>query len=106
MNEMTNTAQIERLKKLLQPDVVMDLGVRVRGPLDLLQLRGQVEQWQQARAAQTPAVERVIAFKPETWEQLNGLAAQLAAPGAVVTPAQLATWLVESSLAGLTNGQR
>jgi hypothetical protein len=91
---------------LLQPDVVMDLGVRVRGPIDLLQLREQVEQLQHARAAQPPLVECVIAFKPETWEQLNGLAAQLTTPAATMTPAQLVTLLVESSLAGLTNGQR
>ena len=107
---MTNTAQIERLKTLLQPDVVAELGLGVRGPVDLLQLREQVEQWRRSRgeqaAAPPPVIERVIAFKPETWEQLNGLAAQLAAPDAAVTPAQLAAWLVESGLAGLTNSQR
>ena len=77
---MSNTAQIERMKTLLQPDVVAELGARVRGPVDLLQLREQLEQWRWLRgeeaAAPAPVVERVIAFKPETWEQLNGLAAQ------------------------------
>ncbi len=107
---MSNTAQIERLKTLLQPDVVAELGARVRGPLDLLQLREQMEQWRRSRGEQVtasaPVVERVIAFKPETWERLNGLAAQLASPDVSVTPAQLAAWLIESGLAGLTDGQR
>ena len=107
---MSNTAQIERMKTLLQPDVVAEWGRRVCGPVDLLQLREQMEQGRRSRGEQAtvpaPVVERVIAFKPETWEQLNGLAAQLAAPHAAVTPAQLAAWLVESGLAGLTDSQR
>jgi hypothetical protein len=48
----------------------------------------------------------MIGFKPETWERLDRLAAQLAAPEAAVTPAQLAAWLVESGLAGLTDSHR
>ena len=83
--------------------------MRVRGPVDLLQLREQIEQWRCLRveqvAAAAPVVERVIAFKPETWEQLNGLAAQLASSDVSVTPAQLAAWLVESGLAGLADSQ-
>ena len=105
---MSNTAQIERMKTLLQPEVVTEWGLRVRGPVDLLQLREQMEQGRRSRSEQVtaPVVERVIAFRPETWEQLNGLAAQLAAPHAAVTAAQLAAWLVESGLAGLTDSQR
>jgi hypothetical protein len=38
VSEMFNTAQIERLKTLLQPDVVAELGLLARGPVDLLQL--------------------------------------------------------------------
>jgi hypothetical protein len=106
---MSNTAQIERLKTLLQPDVVAELGLLVRGPVDLQQLREQMEQGRRSRgeqaAAPAPVVERVIAFKPETWERLNRLAAQLAAPEAAVTPTQLAAWLVETGLAGLTDSQ-
>lgn len=49
MNAMSDATQTERLKKLLQPDVVAELGARVRGPLDLLQLREQVEQWRRSR---------------------------------------------------------
>jgi hypothetical protein len=106
---MTNATQTERLKALLQPDVVAELGLLARGPVDLLQLREQVEQWRRSRseqvAAPAPVVERVIALKPETWERLDRLAAQLAAPEAAVTPTQLAAWLVETGLAGLTDSQ-
>lgn len=107
---MANATQTERLKALLQPDVVAELGVRVRGPVDLLQLREQVEEWRRSRDAQAaapaPVIERMITFELDTWEQLDRLAAQLAAPEAAVTPAQLAAWLVKSGLAGLTDSQR
>lgn len=46
---MSNATQTERLKALLQPDAVAELGAWVRGPVDLLQLREQVEQWRRSR---------------------------------------------------------
>jgi hypothetical protein len=95
--------QTERLKRLLQPDVVLELGKLVSGPLDLLHLKEQLDRRRQSQgdtlAVAEPTIERLIQFKPETWEALNQLAEQLEAQGACVTPAQVAALLIESSLA-------
>ncbi len=105
---MSSTAQIEHLKKLLQPDIVVELGKLVSGPLDLLHLKGQVDQRRLSQgeppAASEPPIEHLIPFKSETWEALNQLAEQLRAQGACATPAQVAALLVESSLAQLRSG--
>jgi hypothetical protein len=67
---MTNTIQTDRLKKLLQPDVVIELGEMVSGPLDLLQLKEHLDQGRSSQTGQSttlePTVERRIQFKPET----------------------------------------
>lgn len=107
---MSNTTQTNHLKTLLQPDILIELGAKVSGPLDLLQLRDRLERWRlsqngDSRSSQ-PTVEYLIQFKPETWEALNRLAEQLGARGTCVTPTEVAMLLVECSLAQIRSDAR
>ena len=94
--------QTDHLKELLRPDVVIESGAMVSGPLDLLQLKDRFERSRQSRndesATPEPTVERLIKFKAETWDALNRLAEQLEAQGTCVTPAEVAKLLVESTI--------
>lgn len=94
--------QTDHLKELLRPDVVIESGAMVSGPLDLLQLKDRFERSRQSQndesATSEPTVERLIKFKAETWDALNRLAEQLEAQGTCVTPAELAKLLVESTI--------
>ncbi len=94
--------QTDHLKELLRPDVVIESGAMVSGPLDLLQLKDRFERSRQSQndesATSEPTVERLIKFKAETWDALNRLAEQLEAQGTCVTPAEVAKLLVESTI--------
>src|SRR5216684_8564159 len=94
--------QTDHLKELLRPDVVIESGAMVSGPLDLLQLRDRFERSRQSQngesATSEPTVERLIKFKAETWDALNRLAEQLEAQGTCVTPAEVAKLLVELNI--------
>lgn len=94
--------QTDHLKELLRPDVVIESGAMVSGPLDLLQLRDRLERSRQSQngesATAEPTVERLIKFKAETWDALNRLAEQLEAQGTCVTPGEVAKLLVESTI--------
>ena len=99
---MSKETQTEHLKELVRPDVVIELGAMVSGPLDLLRLKDRLEQsrlFQNGESTTSePTVERLIKFKAETWEALNRLAEQLEARGTCVTPAEVAKLLVESTI--------
>ena len=98
---MSTETQTDHLKKLLRPDVVIELEAMVSGPLDLLQLKDRLERShlsQNGESTSEPTVERLIKFKAETWEALNRLAEQLEAQGTCVTPAEVAKLLVESTI--------
>lgn len=99
---MSKETQADHLKEVLRPDVVIDLGALVAGPLDLLQLKDRIERSRLSQNGEStpsePTVERLIKFKAETWEALNRLAEQLEAQGTCVTPAEVAKLLVESTI--------
>jgi hypothetical protein len=110
VNIVSNTTQTDHLEKLLQPDILIELGGTVSGPLDLLELKNRVDESRLSQngdsATSQPTVEYMIQFKPETWETLNRLAERLEARGASVTPAEVATLLVEYSVAQITRDAR
>ena len=107
---MSNRTQTDHLEELLQPDILIDLGAMISGPLDLLQLKERLDRWRQHQnvdfRTSEPTVERMIQFKPETWEALSRLADDLEERGASVTAAEVATLLIESSLAQVQNEAR
>ncbi|PYS62534.1 MAG: hypothetical protein DMF74_12915 [Acidobacteria bacterium] len=99
---MSDRTQIDHLEGLLQPDILIELGASVSGPLDLLQLRDCLEERHLsedgASGQSEPTIERSIQFKAETWRALSRLADQLEERGTPVTPAEVATFLVEKGL--------
>jgi hypothetical protein len=107
---LSNTTQTDHLETILQPDILIELGAMVSGPLDLLQLKDRLDRWRPSRnggsTSSLPTVEYLIQFKPETWEALNRLAEQLESRGTSVTPAEVATLLVECSLAQIGSDAR
>ena len=78
---MSDRTQIDHLEGLLQPDILIELGASVSGPLDLLQLRDCLEERHLsedgASGQSEPTIERSIQFKAETWRALSRLADQL-----------------------------
>ena len=107
---MSNRTQTDHLERLLQPDILIELGAIISGPLDLLQLKDRLARWRLSQnghpRTSEPTVERMIQFKPETWEALSRLANDLEERGASVTAAEVATLLIESSLAQIQNEAR
>ena len=57
---MSKTEQTHRLKELLKPDVVIDLDRKVATPIDLLQIRAQLERLSSVSEIEA-VVDRVIA---------------------------------------------
>ena|SRR2546425_7903328 len=107
---MSNRTQTDHLEKLLQPDILIDLGGMISGPLDLLQLEDRLARWRLSQSGHSrtsePTVECMIQFKPETWEALSRLADDLEERGASVTAAEVATLLIESGLAQIQSDAR
>ena len=107
---MSDPRQTNRFEKLLQPDTLIDLGGSVSGPLDLLQLKDRLARWRLSQNGHSrtsePTVERMIQFKPETWEALSRLADDLEEQEASVTAAEVATLLIEGGLAQIQNEAR
>jgi|SRR5712691_2806118 len=104
---MSNRTQTDHLERLLQPDILIELGAIISGPLDLLQLKDRLARWRLSQNGHSrtsePTVEHMIQFKPETWQALSRLADDLEERGASVTPAEVATLLIESGLAQIQN---
>lgn len=67
---MSDPRQTNRFEKLLQPDILSDLGAMISGPLDLLQLKDRLARWRLSQDGHSrisePTVERMIQIKPET----------------------------------------
>ena len=107
---MSANTQTDYLKRLWRPDILIELEAKVSGPLDLLQLRNRLDRLRLSKSLDSTspesAVEYLIQFKPQTWEALNRLAEQLGAEGACVTPADVATLLIECSLAQMEGNAR
>ena len=107
---MSNRTQTDHLERLLQPDILIELGVMISAPLDLLQLKDRLARWRLSQNGHSrtsePTVEHMIQFKPETWEALSRLADDLEERGASVTAAEVATLLIESGLAQIQNEAR
>lgn len=76
-----------------------------RGPLDLLQLRAEVERRLKSSGGRPTdpdwTMTRVVRFQPSRWEELEQLAATLSQEGRTVSPSQLAAMLVERGLVEL-----
>jgi hypothetical protein len=76
-----------------------------RGPLDLLQLRVEVERRLKSSGGRPTdpdwTMTRVVRFQPSRWEELEQLAATLSQEGRTVSPSQLAAMLVERGLVEL-----
>jgi len=76
-----------------------------RGPLDLLQLRVEVERRLKSSGGRPTdpdwTMMRVVRFQPSRWEELEQLAATLSREGRTVSPSQLAAMLVERGLVEL-----
>lgn len=92
----------ERVKSLLQPDVMISLNQTMAGPLDLLRLREALAERLRSSAdqpsVQEGAIQRMVRFKPETWAALNEMAGRFQAEGASTSPTRLAEWLIEAEL--------
>jgi hypothetical protein len=77
-----------------------------RGPLDLLQLRVEVERRLKSSGGRPTDPEwklsRVVRFKPSRWTQLEELAAMLSQQGSTVSSSQLAAMLIERGLSELS----
>jgi hypothetical protein len=91
----------ERIKGLLQPDVVIPLNQTVAGPLDLLWLREALAERLRPPATSEGSVQRMVRFKLETWAALTEMAERLQAEGTSASPTRLAALLVEAGLAQL-----
>jgi hypothetical protein len=76
-----------------------------RGPLDLLQLRVEVERRLKSSGGRPTDPEwtmtRAVRFQPSRWQELEQLAATLSQEGSTVSPSQLAAMLVERGLVEL-----
>ncbi|MBL8680121.1 MAG: hypothetical protein JNK05_13180 [Myxococcales bacterium] len=92
-------------KALGSSRVVSVPGTPSKGPLDLLQLRVEVEQRIKSTGGRPTdpdwTMTRVVRFQPSRWEELEQLAATLSQEGKSVSPSQIAAMLVERGLAEL-----
>lgn len=91
-----------RIGRALGSDRVVDLGdLQSGGPLDLLQLRAQVDLLQSP-----PTVECHLAVSETSWRALEALVAELRSEGQEVSPAQLARLLLEHGVDALRASRR
>lgn len=106
---MSDTTQTHHLKELLQPDILIELGARVSGPVDLLQLKDWLDRWRLSEDGHSKTdertVERLIQFKAQTWEALSRLADQLESQGTCVTPSEVAILLIEYTVAEIASNE-
>lgn len=96
----------ERVAKALGAERSIPLdGLPSQGPLDLLQLRAELERRLRSSGGRPtdPAwsVRRLIPFKEEGWRELEQLAARCRLGGQSVSPSQLAALLIERGLRDL-----
>lgn len=101
-----DSPEAEKIAEALGAERVVALeGLPSQGPLDLLELRTEVESRLRSTGGRPtdPSwdVRRLIPFRREGWDRLEHLASLLAQEGQRVSPGQLAALLIERSLKSL-----
>lgn len=92
-----------RIGHALGSDRVIDLGtLQSGGPLDLLQLRAQVDHLQRG----APTIECHLAVSEASWRELEAIVAELRSEGQEVSPDQLARLLLEHGVDALRESRK
>lgn len=96
----------ETIAKALGADRVVRLkGLPSQGPLDLLELRAEVQRRLRSTGGRPTDpewdVRRLVPFRKEGWQELEHLAKRCAQEGQRVSPSQLAAVLIERSIENL-----
>ena len=104
-------ASEKRIRRALGAERVIPLeGLPSQGPLDLLQLRAELERRLHSSGGRPTdpdwVLRRVVPFKREGWAELERLAAICRHHGQRVSPSQLAALLIEHGLEALKRSQR
>lgn len=108
---MANKIDQERVRQALGSSrVELVPGLPSRGPLDLAQLQEHFRRQLRSSGGRPGDPERTLGrtvrFQPERWSELEQLAAVLGREGRTVSPAQLAAFLVERGVDGLSGRER